>query len=119
MSLVQYGRICAAGRSSDATNPARSPFMANQTKDSPVTDAVETAAERVAELNEKAVANGKKAGAAYLTSYEKAVQSFAASYEKAAGATKVEWLADVASAQADFTREVTKTYAGAARELVA
>ena len=81
--------------------------MATQTKTDPITESVETAAERVAELNEKAVANGKKAGAAYLSSYE-----------KAAGATKVEWLATVATAQADFTRDVTKAYAGAARELV-
>ena len=86
--------------------------MATQTKDNPVIESVETAAERVAELNEKAVANGKKAGTAYLNSYEKAVLSFADSYEK------VEWLAGVATAQADFAREVTKAYAGAARDLV-
>jgi hypothetical protein len=89
-----------------------------QTKDNPVIESVETAAERVAELNEKAVANGRKAGTAYLNSYEKAVLKFADSYEQAAGATKVEWLAGVATAQADFAREVTKAYAGAARDLV-
>jgi hypothetical protein len=76
--------------------------MATQTKTDPITESVETAAERVAELNEKAVANG----------------SLADSYEKAAGATKVEWLATVATAQADFTRDVTEAYAGAAREFV-
>ena len=81
--------------------------MATQTKSDPVTESVESAAERVAELNEKAVANGKKAGAAYLSSYE-----------KAASATKVEWLATVATAQADLTRDITKAYASAARELV-
>jgi len=40
------------------------------------------------------------------------------SYERAVGATKVDWAADLATAQADFTREVTKAYASAARELV-
>jgi hypothetical protein len=65
-----------------------------------------------------AVANGRKASTAYLTSYENAVLSFADSYEKAAGATRVEWVASIAAAQADFTREVTKAYTGAARELV-
>ena len=44
--------------------------------------------------------------------------SLADSYEKAAGATKVEWLATVATAQADLTRDITKAYASAARELV-
>ena len=92
--------------------------MPTQTKTDPITESVETAAERVAELNEKAVANGKKAGAAYLSSYETAVLSLTDSYEKAAGATKVEWLATVATAQADLTRDITKAYAGAARELV-
>ena len=88
-----------------------------QTKTNP-TDAFDTAAERVAELNEKAVANSKKAGAAYLSSYEKAVLSLADSYEKAAGATKVDWVVTMAAAQADITREVTMAYTAAARELV-
>jgi uncharacterized iron-regulated protein len=93
--------------------------MATQSKDTnPVIESVESAAERVAELNEKAVANGKKAGAAYLSSYEKAVLSFTESYEKAAGATKVEWLTGVATAQADFAREVTKAGVGVARDFV-
>ena len=92
--------------------------MAAQTKTDPITESVETAAERVAELNEKAVANSKKAGVAYLGTYEKTVLSLADSYEKAAGATKVDWLASVATAQAEFTRDVTKAYASAARELV-
>jgi hypothetical protein len=92
--------------------------MATQTKTDPIAESIETAAERVAELNEKAVANGKKAGAAYVSTYEKTVLSLADSFEKAAGATKVDWLATVATAQAELTRDVTKAYASAARELV-
>jgi hypothetical protein len=88
------------------------------TKSNPINDSVEAATERVAELNEKAVANSRKAGAAYLSSYEKAVVKIADSYEKAASATTVDWVADLATAQADFTREVTKAYTGAVRELV-
>ena len=105
--------------------------MATQTKNTnPVAESFENAAERaaeiseqaakrVAELNEQAVTEGKKAGAAYLTSYEQAVLSLVDTYEKAAGATKVEWVASFATAQADLTREVTKAYTSAARELVA
>ena len=78
----------------------------------------ETKANPITELNEKAVANGRKAGAAYLDSYEKAVLSAADSYEKAAEATKLDWLTTLAAAQAGFTREITKTYTSAARELV-
>ena len=92
--------------------------MPTQPKNDPVTESVETAAQRVAELNEQAVANGKKAGAAYVSSYEKAVLSLADSYEKAAGATKLDLVATVASIQADFAQEVTKAYVSAARDLV-
>jgi hypothetical protein len=82
--------------------------MATQTKTNTVTD-----------FSEKAVQNGKKAGAAYLDSYEKAVLTLADSYEKAAGATKIDWIETIASAQAGFAREVTKAYTEAARGVVA
>jgi hypothetical protein len=72
----------------------------------------------ITDFNERAVANGRKAGAAYLDSYEKVVLSLADSYEKAAESTKIDWFATLAAAQAGFTREVTKAYASAARELV-
>jgi hypothetical protein len=73
---------------------------------------------RVARFNETTVASGKKAGAAYLDTYEKAVLSFAHAYEKAAGGTNNSWVADIAQAQAEYTRELTKAYVNAARELV-
>jgi len=92
--------------------------MATQTKSSPVTDSIETVAERLSELNEKTVANSRKASSAYLNSYENAVVSVADSYEKAAGASRVEWVSTVAAAQADLTREVAKAYTAAAREFV-
>jgi 3-methyladenine DNA glycosylase AlkD len=92
--------------------------MPTQSKANPVTESIDAASERVVELNEKAVANGKKAGAAALDSYEKAVVSVTESYEKAAGATKVDWIVSAATAQADLTRELVKTYTSAAREFV-
>jgi hypothetical protein len=60
--------------------------VATQTK-TPAVDSVEAVAERLTELNEHAVVNGRKAGAAYVTSYEKAVMALVDSYEKAAAAT--------------------------------
>ena len=92
--------------------------MATQSKSNPVTETIETATERVAELNGKALESGRKAGAAYRDSYEKAVVQIADGYEKAVGSTNIEWLSLVASAQADFAREVTRTYTRAARDLV-
>jgi hypothetical protein len=92
--------------------------MPPASKSSPVTESIDAATERVVELNEKAVANGKKASAALLDTYEKTVVSLTESYEKAAGTTKVDWIVSAAAAQADFTREVAKAYTSAAHELV-
>jgi hypothetical protein len=91
---------------------------AAETKSNPIADSVATATGRINEFNERAAANGRKAGAAYLDSYEKGVLSLVDSYEKTAEATKLDWVTTLASAQADFTREVTKAYTGAAREFV-
>ena len=76
------------------------------------------ASERVADLHEKSVASSKKAGEAYLSSYEKAVVALADSYEKATGATRIEWIANLGSLQADTTRELTRAYTTAVRDLV-
>jgi hypothetical protein len=92
--------------------------MATQSKSNPIADSVETAAERVAELGEKAATTSRKASEAYLSSYEKAVIALADTYEKAAGATKIEWVASVVSLQADATREMARAYTSAAREFV-
>jgi hypothetical protein len=91
---------------------------ANQVMSKPVAEFNEKAAERVAELSEQAVDSGRKAGAAYLSSCEKAVLSGADSYENAASITKLDWVAGMARAQADFTRACTNAYGRAARELV-
>jgi hypothetical protein len=81
--------------------------MPTQTKSNPVND-----------FSEKAVENGKKAGSAYLDSYEKVVLTLADSYEKAGSATKIDWIETVASAQAGLARDITKAYTTAARELI-
>jgi hypothetical protein len=92
--------------------------MPTQTTSNPIVESVETAAKRVAELNEKAVANGRKASEAYLSSYENAIVALADSYEKAATATNIEWIASLGTVQADATRSFTRAYTSAARELV-
>jgi hypothetical protein len=93
--------------------------MATQNQTDPITVSVESATERISKLNEKAVENRRKASAAYVNSYERAVLTAADSYEKAAAATHVDWISTLGSLQADVTREVTKAYAGAARDFVA
>ena len=92
--------------------------MATQTKSDPITESVEAAAERVADLHEKSVASSKKASEAYLSSYEKAVVALADTYEKATGASKIEWVASIGSLQADATRQFARAYTTTVRDLV-
>jgi hypothetical protein len=91
--------------------------MATQKSD-PITESVEAAAQRVADLQEKSVAQSKKASEAHLSSYEKAVVALADTYEKATGASKIEWVASIGSLQADATREFARAYTSTVRELV-
>jgi hypothetical protein len=92
--------------------------MPTQTKSDPVTDSVEAATERAAELHEKSVAASKKASEVYLSSYEKAVVALADTYEKATGASNIEWVVSVGTLQADATREFVRAYTNTVRELV-
>jgi hypothetical protein len=92
--------------------------MATQPKSDPITESVEAAAERVADLHEKSVASSRKASEAYLLSYEKAVVALADTYEKATGASKIEWVASIGTLQADATRELARAYTTTVRELV-
>jgi hypothetical protein len=92
--------------------------MPTQTKADPITESVEAAAERVANLHEKSVASSKKASEAYLSSYEKAVVALADTYEKATASTNIEWVASIGSLQAGATREFTRAYTSSVREFV-
>ena len=92
--------------------------MPAQTKSDPITESVDAAAERVADIHEKSVATTKKASEAYLSSYEQAVLALADTYEKATGATKIEWVASIGSLQADATREFARAYTSTVREFV-
>ena len=89
--------------------------MATQTK---TTDDFEQASERVREYNDKAIDAGKKLSGTLVDTYEKYTLTLADAGQKAGEASNVEWISAAASAQAGFTREVTKAYAAAARELL-
>lgn len=92
--------------------------MPTQTKSDHISESIEAATEQVTALGETAIANGKKASAVLLDSYEKTVVALADSYVKAARSTNVEWISTVAAAQVDFAREATKSYTSTARTLV-
>jgi hypothetical protein len=74
----------------------------------------EVVAERLRQLNERIIEAGRKAGGSYLDVYEQSLRTMADLSERA-GQSQVEWVTAVVNAQADFMREMAKTYAAARR----
>jgi hypothetical protein len=89
--------------------------MATQTKTNAETEA---ATERIRELNEQILDFGRKAGMSFLDAYETTLKTFADYQDKAADSSQLPWLASMARAQANFTREISKAYTSTARELL-
>jgi hypothetical protein len=79
---------------------------------------VEAVAERVRKLNERIIEAGKGAGEVTLTSYEKALKSIASTLERGPGTSDVEWISNLATAQAKFIRDVTLAWTSAARDMI-
>jgi hypothetical protein len=77
---------------------------------------LEAAASRVRKLNEQIIEAGKHAGENTLTSYEKFLKSIAGSLERGPGKSDVEWIANLATAQAKFIRDMTSSVTKAARK---
>jgi hypothetical protein len=82
----------------------------NPTQD--VTEAIE----RIRELNEQVLEAGRQVGLGFLDAYEQSVQTFADLQSRAGEGANVGWITELAKAQADFTREVTRLWADAARQ---
>jgi len=91
--------------------------MATQTKTQAEKD-TEQATKRIRDLNEQFLDLGRNAGTGFLEAYEKNLQTFADYQDKVADQTKVDWIASLARAQANFTREVTRVYTSTARDVL-
>jgi len=74
--------------------------------------------ERIRALNEQVLEAGRELGQSFLDAYEQTMRTFADFQQSTAEGTDMEWLSRIAKAQADFTRDVTKYSADAARRLV-
>jgi hypothetical protein len=91
----------------------------SQGKAGPAVDPrVDAVAERIRKLNERIIEAGKGAGEATLTSYEKALKSIASTLERGPGSSEVEWISNLATAQAKFIRDVTTAWTSAARGML-
>ena len=58
----------------------------------------------------------KNAGSGLIDAYEQTMTTVADYQDKVADQTKVDWIAGIARAQANFTREITRVYTSTARD---
>lgn len=79
---------------------------------------MEAVAQRLRKLNERIIDAGKEAGESTLTNYEKVLKTLASTIEKGPGSSDVEWVANLATAQAKFLRDVTTSWTSAARKVL-
>jgi hypothetical protein len=79
---------------------------------------LEAVAQRIRKLNERIIEEGKSAGEATLSSYEKALKAIASSIERGPGKSDVEWISSLATTQAKFLRDVTTAWTEAARGML-
>ncbi len=79
---------------------------------------LEAAATRVRKLNEQIIDAAKEAGEGTLSSYETALKAIAGAVERGPGTSQIDWIAQLATTQAKFIRDVTEAWTSAAREML-
>ena len=79
---------------------------------------VEKALERIRELNEKILEQGRTMGERFLDTYEESLRAFADVQLKLADSSGQEWLSDIAKAQTDLLRNLGEAYVKGARQLL-
>ena len=77
---------------------------------------VEATEQRIRELNERIIDAGKRAGRGTLDIYESTLKAVSDSLERGPGSSDIEWVSSIATAQANFLRDLTKAWTSAARK---
>lgn len=103
-------------KGSSSTSSARS-TKADASASSPEAR-LEAAAERLRKLNERIIEAGKQTGETTLASYEKALKAIAGAVERGPGTSDIDWISQLATAQAKFIRDVTEAWTSAARKMM-
>jgi hypothetical protein len=78
---------------------------------------VDELVEQVRELNERIIEAGRRSGETYLQSYQQLLKTVADVQEEAGRASPWDWVTTMATAQANFTRDIAEAYAAAGRRL--
>jgi hypothetical protein len=69
-------------------------------------------------VNERIIDAGKEAGETTLASYERALKAIATAIQRGPGSSDVEWVSNLATAQAKFIRDLTTSTTSAARKML-
>jgi hypothetical protein len=91
--------------------------MSPQPKDPSGDAGVEELVEQVRQLNERIIAASRKSGETYLKSYQQLLKTVADVQEESGKASPWDWVTTMATAQANFTRDIAEAYAAAGRRL--
>ena len=78
---------------------------------------VEELVEQVRQLNERIIEASRRSGETYLQSYQQLLKTVADVQEEAGKASPWDWVTTMATAQANFTRDIAEAYAAAGRRL--
>jgi hypothetical protein len=118
-SASSRGKRSTGGRrtSSRSTSSARSSQRAT-TRSAGGDAQFEAVAQRLRKLNERIITAGKDAGETTLSNYEKALKAIAGAVERGPGSSDIEWISQLANAQAKFLRDVTNAWTSAARDVL-
>lgn len=74
-------------------------------------------ADQIRQLNEQIIEASKRSGETYLQSYQQLLKTVADVQEEAGKASPWDWVTTIATAQANFTRDIAEAYAAAGRRL--
>jgi len=122
-SRASTGRSSASRSTKSRSTSARSTASRGATRTAHSRSAggdarLEAAAQRVRKINERIIEAGKDAGESTLSSYEKILKSIAATIESGPGASDIEWVSNLATAQAKFLRDLATSWTSAARKML-
>jgi hypothetical protein len=107
-----------SARSTSAKAAASGPAAQARSAASAAEQRAEAIAQRLRKLNERIIDAGKDAGESTLSSYEKALKAIASTIERGPGSSDIDWISNLATAQAKFIRDVTAAWTKTARDML-
>jgi hypothetical protein len=91
--------------------------MSPEPKTTGDTASVEELVAQVRQLNERIIEASRTSGEQYLQSYQQLLKTVADVQEEAGKASPWDWVTTMATAQANFTRDIAEAYAAAGRRM--